>query len=189
MKGSPRGPKDESAPDPQASPFALWDRHPNFPVLADSLSVAFSQEVGRHVLARKEIRAGEVLVIEDPVSAHLSPYKAKENCSLCFRCIIIIIAIIIIIIATTTIIIVITVLPLQALGQPFAPEPAAAPSVSLLPPALPPPCARLAPPGGGPGRHHGHLLRGRRGLTAVRVHLARVQASSSHISILLGKNS
>ena len=34
---------------------------------------------------RKDIEAGEAVSIEDPISAHLSPYKMKSNCCYCFR--------------------------------------------------------------------------------------------------------
>ena len=64
-------------------PFNVWDRHPNFPPLSDSLEVVFNDTVGRHVIATKSIRAGEALVIEDAIASHLSPYKLAHNCCHC----------------------------------------------------------------------------------------------------------
>ena len=34
---------------------------------------------------RSHFQAGEAIVIEDPIAAHLSPYKMAKNCSHCFR--------------------------------------------------------------------------------------------------------
>ena len=33
----------------------------------------------------RSIEAGEAIVVEDPIAAHLSPYKMPLNCQHCFR--------------------------------------------------------------------------------------------------------
>ena len=66
-------------------PFEMWDRNPTFPPLSESLGIAFSDEGGRHVIAKRNIIAGEPVVIEEPVSAHLSPCFMPANCVHCLR--------------------------------------------------------------------------------------------------------
>ena len=66
-------------------PFEIWERNDSFPPLSDALRIAFSEEGGRHVLATRSIQAGEAVVIEEPVSAHLSPCYMPKNCLHCLR--------------------------------------------------------------------------------------------------------
>ena len=63
----------------------MWDRNPIFPPLSDALGIAFNDEGGRHVVATRNIIAGEPVVIEEPVSAHLSPCFMPANCIHCLR--------------------------------------------------------------------------------------------------------
>ena len=39
-----------------------------FPSLSSSVSVVRNSEVGRHVVAERDIRAGELIAVEDPVN-------------------------------------------------------------------------------------------------------------------------
>ena len=48
------------------------------------LRVEFDPKVGRHVLAAKPVRAGDTLVVEEPVASVLYPEKAGSNCDVCF---------------------------------------------------------------------------------------------------------
>ena len=66
-------------------PFKILEPNKSFPVLADSLNIAYGDDVGRHVVATRNIAAGEVLNIEDAIACHLSPFKMKTNCVHCFR--------------------------------------------------------------------------------------------------------
>eukprot|EP00094_Tigriopus_californicus_P006260 TCALIF_06026-PA protein Name:"Similar to SMYD4 SET and MYND domain-containing protein 4 (Pongo abelii)" AED:0.08 eAED:0.08 QI:8/0.66/0.25/1/0.33/0.5/4/0/663 len=66
-------------------PFKIWEAHPKFPHFSDSLNIVFNESQGRHVLATKNIEVGEPVVIEEPISFHLSPFKMATNCSHCFR--------------------------------------------------------------------------------------------------------
>ena len=45
----------------------------------------YSESGGRHVIAKRNIIAGEAIVIEEPVSAHLSPCFMDSNCIHCLR--------------------------------------------------------------------------------------------------------
>ena len=65
--------------------LSVPSRHPRFPPLSSSLDIVFDGRVGRHVVATADIAAGRAIVIEDPIAAHLSPYKMPLNCSHCFR--------------------------------------------------------------------------------------------------------
>ena len=66
-------------------PFEIRDRNSAFPPLSDALEIDFTEDSGRFVVATRDIRAGEPLVIEEPVSAHLSPCFMVSNCSHCLR--------------------------------------------------------------------------------------------------------
>lgn len=66
-------------------PFKIWETHPKFPHISDSLNIVFNETQGRHVLATKNIEVGEPVVIEEPISFHMSPFKMATNCTNCFR--------------------------------------------------------------------------------------------------------
>merc|ERR1719273_2138116 len=70
---------------PWICPFKIWDRNTAFPPLADALEITYDDQVGRHVKATRNIKAGETINIEEAIAAHLSPYKMKTNCIHCFR--------------------------------------------------------------------------------------------------------
>jgi len=66
-------------------PFKLRSKHQRFPAFSDSLDILYSVEKGRHVVANVDVKAGEVLVVEDPLVASLSADFASKNCHHCFR--------------------------------------------------------------------------------------------------------
>ncbi len=45
----------------------LTNPNSRFPSLSSSVSVVRNSEVGRHVVAERDIRAGELIAVEDPV--------------------------------------------------------------------------------------------------------------------------
>lgn len=75
----------EEEEDWKKCPYTIWETNPVFPPLSDSLGIAYSEEGGRHVIAKKNIQAGEPVVIEEPVSSHLSPCYLHTNCVHCLR--------------------------------------------------------------------------------------------------------
>jgi len=66
-------------------PFSLRDPNPRFPPLSSSLDVVFEENRGRFVTANMDIEAGQVIVIEDPIVAGLSPSASNTSCHHCFR--------------------------------------------------------------------------------------------------------
>ena len=87
-KSTPNGHSDTNGGDyyPMGKcPFPIFETHPTFPPLSDSVNVVYNEAQGRHVVARRSIAAGEAVSIEDPIAWHLSPYKTKANCCHCLR--------------------------------------------------------------------------------------------------------
>ena len=80
----PEIPKDDEE-EWRKCPFEMWDRNPVFPPLSDALGIHFDDVGGRHIIATRNIIAGEPVVIEEPVSAHLSPCFMAANCIHCLR--------------------------------------------------------------------------------------------------------
>ena len=44
-------------------PFTIWDRNPRFPPLSDALGITYNESGGRHIVAKRNIIAGEPLGI------------------------------------------------------------------------------------------------------------------------------
>lgn len=64
--------------------FTLQDPlHPRFPCASSKLEVVYSKEMGRHVVARTDIKVGEVLVQEDPYFTLLLKSQYLFSCSYC----------------------------------------------------------------------------------------------------------
>ena len=60
-----------------------------FPDFSVSLSLAYKEQVGRHVVASRDIRSGEILAVEDPAISFLSldergATKFGSACTHCF---------------------------------------------------------------------------------------------------------
>ncbi|XP_049876054.1 SET and MYND domain-containing protein 4-like [Pectinophora gossypiella] len=58
-------------------------RDPRFPCASTKLEVVFSEEMGRHVIAREDIKVGEILVQEDPYFTLLLKSQFLFSCSYC----------------------------------------------------------------------------------------------------------
>ena len=59
-----------------------------FPDFSVSLNLGFKEDVGRHVLASRNIRAGEVVAVEDPAISFLNfdERGPKKYGSICTNC-------------------------------------------------------------------------------------------------------
>ena len=60
-----------------------------FPDFSVSLNLAYKEQVGRHVVASRDIRSGEILAVEDPVISFLNldergAVKFGSCCTHCF---------------------------------------------------------------------------------------------------------
>ena len=47
---------------PWICPFKIWDRNTAFPPLADALEITYDDQVGRHVKATRNIKAGKLRI-------------------------------------------------------------------------------------------------------------------------------
>ena len=57
-----------------------------FPNFSVSLAVVYNAQVGRHVVAKRKIKAGETLCVEEPLSSFLDlAERGKCTCSHCFN--------------------------------------------------------------------------------------------------------
>ena len=57
-----------------------------FPNFSVSLAVVYNAQVGRHVVAKRKIKAGETLCVEEPLSSFLDlAERGKSTCSHCFN--------------------------------------------------------------------------------------------------------
>ncbi|XP_076298565.1 protein-lysine N-methyltransferase SMYD4-like isoform X2 [Lasioglossum baleicum] len=64
----------------------MFDENPNFPHASSSIDRKFNEELGRHVVANRFIRKGEVLFLEKPVSFVLrNDCKVSRICQHCNR--------------------------------------------------------------------------------------------------------
>ena len=64
----------------------LKEPHPKYPSASSAISVKFDPAVGRHVVATRNIEAGEVVFNEAPIVSVLCPEEdaTTEACSVCF---------------------------------------------------------------------------------------------------------
>ena len=61
--------------------------HPNptFPAFASCVKVKYSSTFGRHCVAQRDIRAGEMILVEDPGLFALGTNMLGRYCSYCFE--------------------------------------------------------------------------------------------------------
>ncbi len=64
----------------------LKEPHPKYPSASSAISVRYEATVGRHVVATRNIEAGEVIFNEEPIVAVLCPEEdaTTESCADCF---------------------------------------------------------------------------------------------------------
>lgn len=58
--------------------------HEKIPSASDAIDIKYSKDLGRHLIARRNIDAGEVLIVEKPYAAYLDPKNIYSHCSHCF---------------------------------------------------------------------------------------------------------
>ncbi|XP_015595631.1 SET and MYND domain-containing protein 4 [Cephus cinctus] len=63
----------------------LTSRNPEVPCAADSVAVKYNEMYGRHVVATRDIKPGEVLAIEKPYTMVLAPENAFTHCANCLK--------------------------------------------------------------------------------------------------------
>lgn len=62
----------------------ILKKHPKYPALSRSVSVQYSQERGRYVSAGDDIKIGDVLGVEEPITFSLKQDQLKSRCLNCF---------------------------------------------------------------------------------------------------------
>ncbi|XP_059469549.1 SET and MYND domain-containing protein 4-like [Neocloeon triangulifer] len=55
------------------------------PRLSSAVRIHFTQQLGRHLIAKRDIQPGEVLICEEPFAAVLAPECRQTHCSLCMK--------------------------------------------------------------------------------------------------------
>ena len=71
--------------DPEVTVPKLTNKaHKKIPEFSNLIKVEHEENVGRHVRAEKPIKAGDTLVVEDPLAAVLYPNRYGTNCHYCF---------------------------------------------------------------------------------------------------------
>ena len=66
----------------------LENVNPLYPAFSDAVEVLTDFDQGRHVVARRDIKAGELIAVEEPICSILCPEKLsniKNQCLHCFR--------------------------------------------------------------------------------------------------------
>ena len=62
-----------------------FDPHPQYPSLSSAIQIRYEQERGRFGIAKRDIKAGEVLVFENPTAAKIKRMHQKDHCENCLR--------------------------------------------------------------------------------------------------------
>ena len=62
-----------------------FDPHPQYPSLSSTIQIKYEQERGRFGIAKRDIKAGEVLVFENPTAAKIKRMHQKDHCENCLR--------------------------------------------------------------------------------------------------------
>ena len=64
----------------------LSSAHPAYPSLSSSVDVVRDYDKGRHVVANRDIAAGEIIAVSDPVATLLCPEKLEKLQNHCLHC-------------------------------------------------------------------------------------------------------
>ena len=64
----------------------LEDSNPLYPSFTNSVNIVRSFDHGRHVIANKDILAGEIIAVSDPISTLLCPEKLDKLQNHCLHC-------------------------------------------------------------------------------------------------------
>lgn len=60
-------------------------RNSRYPYASDALKVVYDEKFGRHVIAARDIRPGEILVAENPFTTHLNIEDGFTHCANCLQ--------------------------------------------------------------------------------------------------------
>ena len=63
----------------------IFDPHPQYPSLSSAIQIRYEPERGRFGIARRDIKAGETLVFENPTGAVIKRMHQKDHCTHCFK--------------------------------------------------------------------------------------------------------
>ena len=71
--------------DEQEQKVVIFDPHPQYPSLSSAIQIRYETERGRFGIARRDIKAGETLVFENPTGAVIKRTYHKDHCINCFK--------------------------------------------------------------------------------------------------------
>ena len=69
----------------QQQKVVIFDPHPHYPSLSSAIQIRYEPERGRFGIARRDIKAGETLVFENPTGAVIKRMHQKDHCTHCFK--------------------------------------------------------------------------------------------------------
>ncbi|XP_011493877.1 PREDICTED: SET and MYND domain-containing protein 4-like [Ceratosolen solmsi marchali] len=58
--------------------------HPNIPSASNAIDIMYNKDLGKHLVANRDIDAGEILINEKPYTSFLSHQNIYTHCSYCF---------------------------------------------------------------------------------------------------------
>ena len=71
--------------DEEEQKVVIFDPHPQYPSLSSAIQIRYETERGRFGIARRDIKAGETLVFENPTGAVIKRTYQKDHCIHCFK--------------------------------------------------------------------------------------------------------
>ncbi|KAK7075804.1 hypothetical protein SK128_011385, partial [Halocaridina rubra] len=66
-------------------PPVLQEKNPQIPAMSSAVKLMYSPREGKHLVATRDIRPGEVLCVEEPFSAAVNVNEMANYCNSCFR--------------------------------------------------------------------------------------------------------
>ncbi|XP_046753146.1 SET and MYND domain-containing protein 4-like [Diprion similis] len=70
---------------PRHLPPTLLTSNPNIPSASDAVTIKFSRKFGRHLVATRKIKPGEILILEKPYCSRLVLRNVYTHCSYCLH--------------------------------------------------------------------------------------------------------
>lgn len=65
--------------------YKIWNCHKQFPKMSESVDIVYQEDVGRHGIAKADIAAGELIVVEDPLAWTVNVAQFEDVCQCCLR--------------------------------------------------------------------------------------------------------
>ena len=79
----------ETQPDPENDPFTFfklsYPSHPNNPYIANCLEIHENKTYGRHIVTNRDLKPGDVVVVEETPFKGLEKIGAYLRCANCFK--------------------------------------------------------------------------------------------------------